>query len=429
MPPALSRWPERVLGPALTLKEINLICWGCFLAFLVLPLSIVVAGRQEMPDADFVNFYAMGRILNEHPPEKLYDPELQTRIRNEVHPLRTGAYAAVPYPPFVGMLFRPLARMPYRAAYALWLSITMVLYLAGLAILSARFFRHEPLRQSLMVCFALGFYPFLIETLINGQVAAIGFLALALALREEDSGHPFLSGLALSACLYKPTLLVLLLPMLLVTKRFRTLAGFAAGAVALTLFTVAVGGSRVWTGYVALLRRFGEASVGVHARSFLHLQKYVDLSTFSALIPGGRSRLGLVLFAACACAAGFSLVRLWWKSAGAGRDTDALVWAATVTWTLLLNVYVPLYNVILVVLSVAVTAGTWKGHPPIGLRRWFTFLWVLIFLCSWVTVRVAETTGFQIMTVLLAALGTLQLAAFDQLGGVRQTRAPDPVRG
>jgi hypothetical protein len=365
----------------------------------------------------------MGRILNEHPPDKLYDADLQTRIRTEVHPLRTGAYAAVPYPPFVGILFRPLARMPYQAAYSVWLTITLILYLAGLAILSARSFQHEPLRRSLIFCFALSFYPFVMTTLINGQVAAIGFFALALTLHEEDLGRPFLSGLALSVCLYKPTLLVLVLPMLLVTKRLKSLLGFAAGAIALALLTAAVEGGRVWSGYVDLLLRFGKASVGVHTRSFLPLPNYVDLSTFSSLLPGGRSWLGIAALSGFAFVAAISLLRVWWKSTGAGEAARTLAWAATLTWTLLLNVYVLMYDAILVVLSIVATAGVLKACPKGRLHRWFTFVWLLIFACSWVTVGVAEATGFQIMTVLLAALGTLQFAAFYQLAAPRQPLA------
>jgi hypothetical protein len=424
----MRRRAERLFGPSLTLKELNLICWGCFLAFLVMPLSIVAVSHQEMPDADFVNFYAMGRILNEHGPEALYDPELQTRIRSEVHPLKSGAYYAVPYPPFVGTLFRPLARLPYVAAYAIWLSITLALYLAGLGIAIARFFPHERLRQSLIYCFALSFHPFLMETLINGQVAAIGFLAFALAAREEDTGRPFTSGLALSACLYKPTLLILMLPMLLVSKRFKVLAGFATGALALTLLTIAVEGTRVWTGYATFLLRFGEASMGVKGNSVLPLQKYVDISSFSALLPGGRSGPGIALVAALACAAGATLLRIWWKSRKAEGGQRMLVWATTVTWTLLLNVYVPLYDVILVVLSVIITAGMWGAQPDLPLRRWFTALWLMILGGSWVTVGIAETAGFQVIGVLLAGMGAVQLAFSHQLRSVQATPRAGPAR-
>ena len=432
MPSRLPRWPERILGPAPGLKEMNLLCWGCLFAFVVLPICTVLishtrAGRPA-PDADFVNFYAMGRILNGYPVDRLYDNELQSRVREQIHPLETGWYGPLPQPPFVAILFRPLACMSYSAAHLLWMSVTLALYLAGLVIAGARL-SHDPLRRSLVFCFALAFYPFTIETLINGQLSAIGFFALALALREEELGRPLVSGLALSVCLYKPTLLVLFLPMLFVTRRFKTLLGFATGAVALICFTTALEGPRVWPACLDMLLSFGRASAGVRTRSFLPLAKYVDLAAFSSLLPGGRSWPGLTFLSLFTVWAALSLLRLWWKSAGAAKPASTLMWAATVTWTLVLNVYVPIYDSILVVLSIVSTVGLLNEIPDEPLRRGLNVLWPLIFACSWITVDVARATGLQVFTVLLAALGMLQFAAWPRLARPSSSQATGPSQG
>jgi hypothetical protein len=158
----------------------------------------------------------MGRVLNEYPADRLYDYELETRIRSEIQPVKEGKYGPPIQPPLVGILFRPFAAMSYPAAYLLWIAITLALYLAGLFIATAGAFSQDPLRRSLIFCFALASPPFIIGTLISGQLSAIGFFAFALALREEERKRPLFSGLALSICLYKPTLLLLFLPMLLV---------------------------------------------------------------------------------------------------------------------------------------------------------------------------------------------------------------------
>jgi hypothetical protein len=416
------RWPNWIFGPAPTLKELNVICWGLFVAFLVLPLYTALAGRQslgqriEALDADFVFRYSMGRILNEYSAEKLYDQDLMKKVCSQVHPLKAGTYGPSPYPPFIGILFRPFALMPYSVAYLVWVSISVALYLLGLTIVSSRFFLHEPLRRSLIFFFALSFYyPFIIETAINGQVCAIGFFALALAMREEDLGHRLLSGVALSLCLYKPTLLMLILPMLVVSRRFKILLGFTIGATALVLFTTAMEGLRVWSGYFNLLLYVGRVSSGIQTRSFVRLWKFVDLMSFSALIPGGRSWPGLLVLFVGACWAVFSLLRIWWKSAGAGEPVTSLVWATTITWTLLLNVYVPIYDSILIVLSIVITAGVLKDLRGKPLYRWFTALWLLIYASACVAEDVAFATGFQIMTVLIAGLGILQLTALRRV--------------
>ena len=72
---------------------------------------------------------------------------------------------------------------------------------------------------------ALAFEPFLIETLVGGQISSIGFLCLRLAIYQEQHGKQFLSGLFVSLRLYKPTILVVLLPMLVFSRRGRILGG------------------------------------------------------------------------------------------------------------------------------------------------------------------------------------------------------------
>ncbi len=407
----------RFLGPALNLKEMNLICWGLFVAFLVLPVCVVVVRQaktgqlaQTFVEVDFVYFYGMGRIFNEYPADEVYDYELQKRAFTEVHPLKAGIYNPVPYAPFIGVLFRPLAHLSYFRAFLLWSAVSFSLYIAGVAFLTARFFPHDPLRRSLIFCFALCFYPFIGWTMTTGHLSTIGFFSLAWAFREDDLEHPFRSGLALSIALYKPTLVVLLLPMLVVTKRFRTLFGVAAGGSILALFSTVAEGVRVWPGYINALLSYGRGSAGVDAHPFKQAWKYVDLSSFASLIPGGRTWQGQMVLLGCACWAAFSLAQIWWRSAGSRRPASTLVWATTLTWTLILNVYVPIYDSILIVLSAVATAGVLKDVSE-RYYKWFTVLWVLILGSSWITVRVADATGIQIVTLLFAVLGVLQLAA------------------
>ena len=46
-----------------------------------------------------------------------------------------------------------------------------------------------------------------------------------------------------------------------------------------------------------------------------------------------------------------------------------------------------------------------------GYYKWFTAMWIVILASSWIAVRLAEITGVQIMSLLLAALGVLQVGA------------------
>jgi hypothetical protein len=392
------RWP-RVLGTVPSLKDINLLCW-LLLATIAAPLFIAHSG-PEIRNADFVQLYSLGRILNEYPAKDLYNYQLQQKLSTEMHPLKDGFYGPSPYPPFVAVFLRPFAAMPYLSAYVLWMAISVLLYLAGIAILARRFFRGDLLRRSLIFCFALAYYPFIVGTVINGQLSAVGFFALSLAIYEDDRGRALLSGLALSLCAYKPTLLVLILPMLFITKRFKTLAGFGIGALALVLFATMLEGIRVWSGYFDVLFILGR----IHP--LLRLSRNIDLRAFTSLLSPTHSWVAVTAVLGCAAIAAFCLIGVWASSVRAGKPASALLWGTTLTWTLLLNIYVPVYDSILAILSMVVTARAMRNFSG----RWFGILCALIFASAWITVEIAERTGVQVLTILLAALGALQLYA------------------
>ncbi len=410
--------PSPVHGQPADLKALSLICWGLILLGFVLPFSGILLSSNNPPDGDFAGFYSLGKILNEHPALDLYKYELLKQVCTQVHP-RTGAYGPLPYPPFVALFFRPFALLPYWIAYLLWVVITLALYAYGLAITLARFLPLDPSGRSLIFCAVFSYCPFIVDTAANGQLAAVAFFALAVALSQASQGDRLQSGLALSLCLYKPTLLVLLLPMLLVTRRFKTLAGFAAGAAALVLGTSAIEGFRIWPAFFGTIFSYGKVATGGQAASIRNLSKYVDFTSFSSLVHGGRSWPGLAILAGSVCAALYFLLRLWWKSPGEDRTFNSLLWAATLTWTLLLNVYVPIYDSILIVLSAIVTAGALRRLPEKPIHRWFTLIWILILVCSWFTVALSAAARVQLLTLLFPVLGILQFVALGKLARQR----------
>jgi len=160
-------------------------------------------------------------------------------------------------------------------------------------------------------------------------------------------------------------------------------------------------------------------------QTFKQLWKYVDLTSFASMMPGGRSWLGRAIFLGCACSAALFLVRMWWKGAGVAKPASTLVWATTLTWTLVLSVYVPIYDSILIVLSVIATMAALKDVPGKPFYGRFTLVWLLIFACSWITVDLAEKRGFQLITLSFAALGIVQFAAFQKM----TLRRPAPAAG
>jgi hypothetical protein len=402
------------------LTTLNLICWFVVFALVLIPEALMVAhrfrtGDYRIPQVDFVFFYGMGKIFNQYANEDLYNYELEKKVLTDLRPQTEFVYPPNPYPPFVGMLFRPFARLEYQQSMLLWSLTSVALYVGGLFILSRHFFPRDFLRRSLIFCFALSLYPFLL-VLNLGQLSSIGFFAMTLALCEEDRGRPFWSGISISACLYKPTLALLLIPMLLVTKRYRTLVGVAAGGAILAVLVAVLQGPGAWHGYGGVL--FSAASAAIRFGAWLPstgghfglnvLRFYVDMAAFSALLPGGHSLIGRAIFISIAALVGFSLTRAWRKTEKGGRDARSLIWATTITWTLILNLYVPMTDSILIVPSMVATAAILGRSRIKGMTRYLRPFWLLIPAAPILTSLLGDSARIQLLAVVISLFGILQ---------------------
>ncbi|HEX4322248.1 MAG TPA: glycosyltransferase family 87 protein [Acidobacteriaceae bacterium] len=409
------RWPSRILGPRPGLFEINLACWGLFAGFVIVPLIAgfwikwrAGAGMNFLLPCDFVYFYGIGHIALNYPLAELYDYPLVLRITDQVYPLHDLVWGPNPYPPYVGLLFSIYARVSFLQAYLLWVITSLGLYLTGVMAILKGVFPSEPLKRSLVICFALGFYPFFICTLKNGQLSTLAVFAVGLAILQESKGRPFLGGLALSLLVYKPTLLLLLGPMLLLTRRFRMLGGFVTGFAVLAGITTASGGAGIWLTYLHSLSFFRQF-IASQGKSVLQLWEYVDFNSFSYSIPAGRSAPFLAVLLCISCASVVALAAFLWKSARGGRNMQDLAWAATLTWTLLLNLYVPVWDSILVVLALLLTLRALNGIGWQGYTQWVIVIALLMLAATWNVIASTNRHGSQLMMLLLFALGILEL--------------------
>lgn len=395
-----------------SLRDVNIACWTLFAILLAAPMSVSISnkihsGMMLQEERDFILFYSVGRLLNEYPPSDLYNFDVQKKVMHSVFELKNGReYTPLPYPPFVDMFFRPFALLPFSTAYVLWLGISLCLYVAGLRLLTRHFFPDNVHWRSLIFCFAFSFFPFL-WIMMGGQIPTVAFISLALAVWADNVERPILSGLALSLCLYKPTLLILMLPMLLVTRRYKILAGFAGGAAVLIGSATLIEGTSVWSGYLRMIFSFGSAAADGHG--YRVLRYYMDLFAFSSMLPGGRSwPLAAILLTGASLAAA-TLLWIWAKGARLGGSVNSAIWAVTLTWTHLLNLYVPMYDSIVLLIAAIVSWAALRDCGTPRLKRGFLFSWVLLLAASWFTGEVLQRTGVQLFTVAAAVLGTVQM--------------------
>jgi hypothetical protein len=356
--------------------------------------------------ADFAGFYTAGYILDHDPPAKLYDRSFQDKVHHELHPyLAQRETLPFVHPPFVAWAFRPLSRLPYAWSFAVWLVLSLGLYLAGIC-LALRTVTPLPAlltdRLSIFLL-VLSFEPFVMECWLGGQISAVGFFVVAACLALDHSGRPLLAGMVLGLCFYKPTLLVVLLPVLLAARQFWTLLGVTLTGIGLALLSWATVGREGIQAFVDAALRFSRDTTQ-SGELTLPLAKFVDLNTFTRLLLG-PSLLQRVLFLALALPPlGLLLWRAWQVRRGDGGARLTLL-ASAILATPVLNIYVGIYDSILAVLGTLVLVGMLTRRRAALPPRFQ--LWLLaLFIVPWFTQPLARLPGvhLQLFTVVLLGL-------------------------
>jgi hypothetical protein len=271
---------------------------------------------------DYPSFYAAGSIVADGDWQDLYDPVRQQTeqvglIDNE------GGYLYFSYPPFVAAVYGLLARAGYQWSFLLN-TLLMMLALGG-AVTALRPWLHAcglPFPAVLVI--ALAFQPVL-TAVAGGQNTAISILLFAIAARLDHDERPFLAGLVAALLLFKPQYGVVVLPLFVVARRWRMLAGWAVGAVTLyAMSTILMGGGWVtrWWDQAAGFRDLNATANGAN---FISLPGFLENMLGVGSVPAFWIGYGLAFVIAGAVA------WEWWRlSAGRSLWRWALAAAAAV---------------------------------------------------------------------------------------------------
>ena len=391
-------------------------------AIIILVISCLTpVGRKTVLGTDsghdYIAFYIVGKILNEYKPDQLYDLQLQYDLYHTLRPYSPAEeILPYPYPPFIALLFSPLARLPFVYSYLAWLFISLSLYMSGLILIFKSV--HSIPRSHLLPCFllALSFEPFIMECWMGGQISSIGFLALALSFYLYQRNRNILSGLALGICLYKPTLLIIILPFLLLTRRYKILLGFTLCGFVLTLISVFAFGWHTCVNWTELTFRFARLT---SAEDTIKMFKYIDLIAFLRLLFGEIGQTTRIIF--------YIIYGIWFayfisllrKFRVENRCFHELVIASILTWTAVLNIYFPIYDSIIVITSLLLTIDACYGHFKNTSKTFnlqFKLFLILIYVTPWISQHLARHIGFQPYTIVLIGLGIYQLYMLIQVG-------------
>ena len=384
-------------------------------AILAVGVIAVAIGQRELASLrseerrpeEFMAFYTVGRMLNESS-YRLYDSTEFLRQYDRLFPREAGGAPLYAHAPFEALMFRPFAYLPFKTALVAW-QVTSIVLISVAFVLIWRSGAALP-RSSLPLALvlALSFQPIAVALIFNGQVSALVFFWLALALWLDRRDRQYGAGAALALCLAKPTLLILLLPMLAVGRRWRTIAGFLTGAAMLAGVSWLLVGGQGNVEYVLTLLRFGRVTTASD-EVFSPPSLYVDLNSFTRMLTGWPGTVSLIVVAATGALLAPLFVGLWRRAPQRWTTAWALTWASTITWTTLLNIYVPRYDTAIIVLGALLMVDALLARDADGLRGMPQVLFAVLYVTVWVEPVPLGGGVLQPYTVVVAALGAHQL--------------------
>jgi len=416
---------EPALDTGLETRELSFACavWFCMIvAYAALQLAapfapdvVQAAFRTRYFGSDFAEFYIAGTILNQHGGDVLYDLDLQTRLFRGLDPANHDADLWYVCAPYLAQVFRPFALLPYRIAFIAWMVVAMLIYGTGVGALSPYLANlPKPYRRAALLL-GLTFVPVALWSLVGGQIGVIAFAIIAWCVRFDLSGKQLAAGATLALCSYKPTLLLLFGPFLLLRMNLRFLLGFAAGLSALLAVSLLTSAKAVldWLRLISTYGRFASQGSTPWPDAWPLL---IDLNHFVRRIYA--SNAGLSVFIAAAAFIGMFglLVRYWRRFDAASLEEREVTWAVTITSSLLANVYVTAYDSASIVAGALLTASVMWQHRKEG--RWlarFYAIVAVVYLTALIPAPVIAYLRVHLYTLAIAALAVFQYRLLRRL--------------
>jgi Glycosyltransferase family 87 len=191
------------------------------LDFVVAPLQGRFAGEFE----DYKDYLAAARAVTQH-------GDIYGSFINHVQPIPVQGFD---YPPVVAWLLQPLAALPSTVAATTWLLVLLACTVAGTAIIAFELLPRTWPRLELTAVFAMLYAP-VTYNMWHGQMSAVVYLFLALALRSWLRGNQVSLGMFIGIAA-----LIKIAPVLLIVLLVRRRWWAACASLAVTL-AVGVGG-------------------------------------------------------------------------------------------------------------------------------------------------------------------------------------------
>jgi hypothetical protein len=290
----LANWltPRRIHAQAMILA---LCLWAVCAVDFATPGMFDRAGNIKFQD--FLSFYISGKLIANGQAVHLYDE--QQREAATAH-VATDAFVRRPekpqsappspnnvrlpnlYGPQFGLLFLPLARLPFLAAAEIWVGLNLIVFLVCIRQALKSCPPLIPYSRTVILCAVA--YPPLFHFFVRGQNSVLVltcFTAAYLAFRAKQG---WLAGIALGCLIFKPQFLLAIPIVLLLSQAWKAFTGLVASAAAQLAFTRIYFGPGVMHAYLDTLWHISRLT-GAAELSLAPIQMHSLRSFWLLLIP------------------------------------------------------------------------------------------------------------------------------------------------
>jgi hypothetical protein len=385
------------------------VCAGVVLAILTALTATavvrIVTGAYGAT-GDFISFWSAGYIVRTGDGAHLYDPAVQEAVQRAHY--AGGFRSADGYimPVFVAWLFAPFSLIRFTPAFLLY-SVFNVGMMFAVARALASYLKELPdmVRTTFLAVFSLSIPT--VAVVIFGQVDFITFgaaFAGYVLLRRE---RYVLAGFAFAFMLFKPQMLVGMILLLIIRRRWSTLAVLGAIGIPLITIPALLTSPHTLISNVAMVSRYSNSNrqLDVNAEMMSNWRGFVVSVTgnadFRVWAPG------MVLIALVVLA--IAIPR--WRSAARAKLPLEQSYALAVLAPLLISWHLHTQSLVLVFLAVALhLKGSFEGRTPSNdddasqQSRRRAIVMLLTLYSSLFALWFVATIGLALMVFLLLAL-------------------------
>lgn len=231
---------------------------------------------------DYCGYYGAGLTMNNGKIADIYNSQILGQFQSDFF---SSVGASAQYTEVISMVYLPIFMVPLKLlalfSYPISLMIWYLINFSGLVLYLIYFYRQvsdgKP-EMKILVLFLLS-YPVLL-TFNYGQLNVFLVICVGEFLRSLFIQKPLRAGIWLGGWLLKPQLLILILPYLLIQKKYKALLGFVISSALLFGSSFLLVG---WGGMSNLFNLIFESAEGGAASHYEYMMNWRMLSYYLAL--------------------------------------------------------------------------------------------------------------------------------------------------